>query len=307
MHATSAKLSGASDVLSRILRELDVLPFEALDILLPTIRSWTANPISEDLSPLLVRTVFVGALRGLRNTSVLKQIDQIPSLATWVLEADSSKYTNLFGAEIARNREVYGRAWLVLAEAPDTLYLSRRFAMVAVMSQLLRQPNVSWTDEITSSWRRVLDRTKFLCEPRFHVRHCVQALNFSFNSSHLPVSSVVRCAFPDVYKAVAEQAPFNDEANSLLSFDWDRAKGLRRNLVDSFYQSSWPPGDLALTAAESFGLRKLFRRVWRKWSGEEYVARMISDLRNRSEPLATSAANELVAYYEKPNFYEPWD
>ncbi|WOH68870.1 hypothetical protein [Bradyrhizobium sp. BWA-3-5] len=307
VHAASAKLNGASDVLSRILRELDVLPFEAMDMLLPAIRSWTASPIPADLPPLLVRTIFVGALRGLGDTIELKQIDQIPSLATCVLEADSSRYANLFGAEIARNRELYGRAWLVLAEAPDAFYRSRRVVTVAVIGQLLRQPNVSWTHEITSSWWRALDRAKNLCEPRFYVRHCVQALSFSFGSGYLPVSSIVRCAFPDVYKAVAEQSPYSDEANSLLSFDWDRAKGLRRNLVDSFYQSNWPPGDLALTAAESFGLRKLFRRVWRKWSGEEYVARMISDLRQRNEPLAYSAVNELVSYYEKPNFYEPWD
>lgn len=306
VHAASVKLNGAGDVLSRILAELDVLPFEALDMLLPTIRSWT-GPLPEDLSPLLVRTIFVGALRGLRDAGELRQIDRISSLATCVLEADSSRYANLFGTEIARDREIYARAWLVLAEAPDTLYRSRRIITVAVINQLLRQPNVNWTYEIASSWRRVLDRAKILCESRFYVRHGVQALSFSFGSSYLPVSSVVRCAFPDVYKAVAEQSPYSDEANSLLSFDWDRAKGLRRNLVDNFCQSSWPPGDLALTAAESFGLRKLFRRVWRKRSGEKYVVRMISDLRQRDEPLAASAADELVAYYEKPNFYEPWD
>jgi hypothetical protein len=139
------------------------------------------------------------------------------------------------------------------------------------------------------------------------VRHCVQALGFSLANSRLPVSEVVRSAFPDVYKAVVEQASYEDEANSLLSYDWDRAKGLRRNLVDCFYQSNWPEGDLALTAAESFGLRKLFRRVWRKWSGEEYVARMIADLRRRNEPLAIQCLNELISYYEKPNFHEPWD
>lgn len=305
--AASVKIDGASDVCTRILRELDVLPFEAVDILLPAIRNWAASPIMGDLSPLLVRTILVGALRGLRDTGELKQIDQIPSLATCVLEADSSRYANLFGAEIARNREIYGHAWLVLAEAPDALYRSRRFITVAVMGQLLRQPNVSWTHEIASSWGRVLDRAKVLCEQRFYLRHCVQALSFAFANGYLPVGPVVRRAFPDVYTAVAEQAPYNDEANSLLSFDWDRAKGLRRNVVDSFYQSSWSPGDLALTAAESFGLRKLFRRVWRKWSGEEYVARMIADLRQRNEPQAHSCMNELIAYYEKPNFYEPWD
>jgi hypothetical protein len=213
----------------------------------------------------------------------------------------------LFGAEIAQNREIYARAWLMLAEAPESLYRSRRLATIAVINQLLRQPSGSWSYEISGSWQVILERTKTLCEPRYYIRHCVQALGFSLANGLLPVSSVVRSAFPNVYKAVAEQAPYEDEANSLLSFDWDRAKGLRRNLVDCFYQSRWPEGDLALTAAESFGLRKLFRRVWRKWSGQEYVTRMIADLRRRNEPLANSCMQELISYCEKPNFYEPWD
>jgi hypothetical protein len=239
--------------------------------------------------------------------SDLKQIDHIPTLAACVSEVDGSRLANLFGAEIAQNSGIYDRAWLVLAEAPDSLYHSRRLVTVTVISQLLRQPSVSWSHEISGSWRTVLDRAKALCEPRYYVRHCVQALGFSLANGRLPVSSVVRSAFPDVYKAVAEQTPYGDEANSLLSYDWDRAKALRRNLVDCFYKSSWPEGDLALTAAESFGLRKLFRRVWRKWSGQEYVTRIIADLRRRNEPLADSCMQELITYYEKPNFYEPWD
>lgn len=305
--AASAKFDGAAQVLSRILRELDILPLETVGIFLPAIRDWTTSPILEDLCPLLVRTIFVGALRGSCDIKELKQIDQVPSLANWILEADSARLTNLFGAELARSSEVYDRAWLVVAESPDALYRSRRFISVGVIGQLLRQPNVSWSHEVSGSWRTILERAEVLCEPRFYVRHCVQALVFSFANGRLPVGSVVRSAFPSVYKAVAEQAPYGDEANSLLSFDWDRAKGLRRNLVDSFYQSSWAEGDLALTAAESFGLRKLFRRVWRKWSGEEYVRRTIADLGRRNEALAISCMNELISYCERPNFYEPWD
>jgi hypothetical protein len=306
-HAASAKLDKAVEVLSRILRELDILPLEAVDMLLPTIGDWAAGQILDDLSPLLVRTIFVGTLRGTRDVNRLKQIDYIPALAAWVSDADGSRLANLFGAEIAQNREIYARAWLMLAEAPESLYRSRRLATIAVINQLLRQPSGSWSYEISGSWQVILERTKTLCEPRYYIRHCVQALGFSLANGLLPVSSVVRSAFPNVYKAVAEQAPYEDEANSLLSFDWDRAKGLRRNLVDCFYQSRWPEGDLALTAAESFGLRKLFRRVWRKWSGQEYVTRMIADLRRRNEPLANSCMQELISYCEKPNFYEPWD
>lgn len=305
--AASDKLDGAIQALSRILRELDVLPPDAANFLMPIARDSTDPAILEDVASILVRTIFVGALRGTRDTSELRQIDEVPALSAWLSEADGSRFASLFAAEIAQNGNVYAHAWSVLAEAPEALYRSRRLVTIAIVNQLIRQPVVHWTVGISDSWRMVLDRAKLLCEPRSYTRHCVQALGFSFANSRLPVSSVIRSSFPDVYKAVVEQAPYSDEANSLLSFDWDRAKGLRRNLVDNFYQADWPAGDLALAAAESFGLRKLFRRVWRKWSGEDYVMRMISDLRRRDEPLASSCLNELISYHQAPHFHEPWD
>jgi len=307
INAAIVNVDRAVEVTSRTLRELDLLPSEAVDLLLPIVAGMGSSPIAEDLCPLLVRTIFVWALRSVGYSGKLKQIDEIPVLSAWMTDADGSRLANVFGGEIARNKDSYGRAWLVLAESPEALYRSRRLATITVISQLLRQSSVNWSHESSSSWRVILKRANAICEPRYYVRHCVQALGFSLANSRLPVSAVVRSAFPDVYKAVVEQAPYEDEANSLLSYDWDRAKALRRNLVDCFYQSNWPEGDLALTAAESFGLRKLFRRVWRKWSGEEYVARMIADLRRRNEPLAIQCLNELISYYEKPNFNEPWD
>jgi hypothetical protein len=99
----------------------------------------------------------------------------------------------------------------MLAEAPESLYRVRRLATIAVINQLLRQPSVSWSSEISDSWQIILERTKALCEPRYYIRHCVQALGFSLANDILPVSSVVRSAFPNVYKAVAEQAPYGSK------------------------------------------------------------------------------------------------
>jgi len=303
----SDKSGRASEIVCWILRERPNLADEELDMLLPELENLADRQVMEALVPLLVRSILLGTLRGKRSINDLKRIDHMPILSTWLSEVDGSRLASLFSEEIAQSRDRYDRAWLVLADAPEALYRSRRLATITIISQLLRQSHVSWSHEISGSWRVVLGRAKALCEPRYYIRHCVQALGFSLASTRLPVSAVVRSAFPDVYETVVEESPYNDEANSLVSYDWDRAKGLRRTLVDSFYQSSWPEGDLALTAAESFGLRKLFRRVWRKWSGEEYVARMIADLRRRDEPLANSCMLELLAYYQKPNFYEPWD
>jgi hypothetical protein len=251
--------------------------------------------------------MIASTLRGERPLQSLKIIDEVGALSKSARQADGGRIATLFSSEVTARRASFIQAWCVLAEAPDALYRSQRIVTMSVTSQLLRQHNVDWSGETAAAWKNLLTRAKILCEPRVYLRHCVQALAFSLSNSRLPISALVCSAFPTVYSAVFEEVPYQDEANGLLSYDWDRAKGLRRNLVDCFYQSKWPEGDLALTAAESFGLRKLFRRLWRKWSGEGYVSRMIADLRRRNDPRATACMNELIGYYEKPHFHEPWD
>ena len=95
----------------------------------------------------------------------------------------------------------------------------------------------------------------------------MQALEFTLNTE-LPLSATVRAAFPAVYKAVVEQSPVASEADRLFSYEWDKGKALRKNSIDAFYYSDWPAADLGLAAKELFGLRKLFKRVRRKWSGK---------------------------------------
>lgn len=306
--AVSQGLAHARDVSSRIFRESEIVTASVIDPLVDRLSTFNEGGVADDLSALLLRSILAATLREERDVSTMRVIDEVPQLTSAAWQADGGRLAALFSAEVTGRRASFVQAWRVLAKAPESLFRSQRIATMAITTQLLRQYNVDWSKEAVSSWGEVLDRARSLCEPRFYMRHCVQALVFSYANSHLPLSSLVHSSFPTVYKAVFEGAPYQNEADGLLSYDWDRAKGLRRNLVDCFYQSNrWPAGDLALAAADSFGLRKLFRRVWRKWAGEEYVARMIADLRRRSDPQAAACANELMSYYERPHFYEAWD
>jgi hypothetical protein len=61
-------------------------------------------------------------------------------------------------------------------------------------------------------------------------------------------------------------------------FDWDRCKTARRELVNAFMSSSWKAGDLALTACRCGDVAKILKRVASSYRGEEYLARIESDL-----------------------------
>ena len=94
---------------------------------------------------------------------------------------------------------------------------------------------------------------------------------------------------------------------SLVFGDWDKAKDLRRSLVDSFTHSDWDPSQFALSAREPWLLRKLSKRMLRQWHGFEYLERAYSGL----NAIATSKAKELAGVLSEilrdPQFTEDWD
>jgi hypothetical protein len=57
----------------------------------------------------------------------------------------------------------------------------------------------------------------------------------------------------------------------LSSQDWDKGKELRISLVDAFLRSNWAPGDLAIAANNAGILRKIVKRLHRKYKGDQYI------------------------------------
>ena len=54
-------------------------------------------------------------------------------------------------------------------------------------------------------------------------------------------------------------------------------------------------------------LRKVFKRLKRKWYGEKYIRAMMDDLTARSDDNSTKAYNIISGSAHDPDFYEPWD
>jgi hypothetical protein len=258
------------------------------------------------LCSFVVRNALSCIVRGELPGTAFNDLGGRPQIAKWIAGMDGTLLAELIAAETKGDSGSVARAWSWLAMAPEPIYRSRDRISIAVIDQLKRQPRRAWSRTISNAWSDVLKQADRFCDPRIALRHKVQALEFTFANAELPLSATVRAAFPAVYNAVVEQSPVASEADRLFSYEWDKAKALRKNLIDAFYYSDWPAADLALTAKESFGLRKLFKRVRRKWSGEAYIERMIRDLTLRDDPEAAGPKDELARCLANPDFYEPW-
>ena len=54
-------------------------------------------------------------------------------------------------------------------------------------------------------------------------------------------------------------------------------------------------------------LRKVFKRIWTKWHGKDYLSSMLQDLEGRQDPVATEVHRDLLELVRHPDFYEDWD
>jgi hypothetical protein len=95
---------------------------------------------------------------------------------------------------------------------------------------------------------------------------------------HQPVSPLIAALFPILYRELSKA----DDVPELLKFipflDWDRCKAARHELVDAYTSSTWPPGDLALTAYRCRDVSRILKRVAKSHDGSRYLVKIGKDL-----------------------------
>jgi hypothetical protein len=96
---------------------------------------------------------------------------------------------------------------------------------------------------------------------------CAQALHFAFEHRQLPLAAVVAETFYPVHAAAMKDDQNRAHWWSWGFGSWDKARDLRRSLVDSFVQSDCPPYYFVLAAREPWLLKKLCKRMLRQWKG----------------------------------------
>lgn len=293
--------------LSRLMRQLHLLPMSVVTTGTAALQSFVGTSIYSELRNSVLRSAVVWSIREEGNCRALAPLMSSTEAREWFGGVDSSSLVGLITGEAGQGVQEWTNAWRWLQNAPREID-ARGNVIQGIVAYLCRRPNSHWSAEVAEMWAAILSRSQQTSERRIHLKYCIQAIQFSFSHGRLPLSAIVIAGFPSVYAAVTEQWPSSGDVDVLLSFmDWDRAKALRGALVDAFMGSAWPAGDLAIVAAKTFGVRKLFKRVNRKWYGESYIRDMARDLSNRNDREAVEVRRELFEIMANPNFYEQWD
>jgi hypothetical protein len=228
---------------------------------------------------------------------------------SWVSETLShirvDSVRTIFADQLKRSPGCWARIWNVVENIPKEVALNNEALVHEIISILLQTDPVQWTVAAADSWRQLL--SKISRGERVRINLCGQALHFAFEHRSLPLSGVIAEAFYPVHEVAMDDR--SDRGSWFLwGFGgWDKAKDLRRSLVDSFLRSDWPPAHFALAAREPWLLRKLCKRMLRQWKGHQFLESAYIGLKEIFSPEAQELASALNQILHNPESTEEWD
>ena len=132
------------------------------------------------------------------------------------------------------------------------------------------------------------------CEvsPRAQLQAAEVVLPFALKMKYGPASPLIIATFPLVHAELAR----GKAAPNLLSFFffgdyWDRCDVLRRELVDAFMHSEWPPADLLVAAHAANVAYEVMEFVSSRDGGKDYQKAILKDVRRLPEDLQDELRN----------------
>lgn len=253
-----------------------------------------------------MRSLTKGFLEGAIDISVLHEWHAYPWATKWIDKIASTTLSALFSPSYQKTSSLV-RAWQWMATAPSQLFDRTPSILHELLEAFINASFTTWPQNTIDLWLQVLQRSKSESPSDVHLKLCVQALQYAFDNPDVPVGEIVAETYYDVYSSVISQSSDTQDFGELFGyFDWDRGKELRRKLVDSFLQSVWRPGDLAVASREPNLLRKIFKRLLQKGKGRQYAEAMYKDLLQRTANDASKLTAELAGLMRHPNFHEEW-
>ncbi len=162
---------------------------------------------------------------------------------------------------------------------------------LALVERAIALTKSRYNRESVAVWARLVLQALDL-GPEYRELVGIGSFEAAFRARRAPVSPVIVATFPVLHAGL----PGKKRATMFIGllpipYEMDKKKDARRELVDAFLESSWPPGDLAMAAHRAGVLSKIVARLQNLRKGD-YVQRMIGDLGSRPEPLA----KQLVAH-----------
>ncbi len=293
----------ASRALEAIGNQCDHIPVAKSDFAYDFVQTVDETPYSDLFIGKTVDSAISEHMAGSLTNSKFTELLRLPACVQWCQKAPVDRVQSLLLSHADRNS--WQRAWSTLSILPHALF--QRVAGLQLISSFIRSYRAEWSSDVAEKWAMVLERGREELNYEESLKLLIESTSFCIRNPRLPIGTVVSSAFPPVYTAVVGSiaTPITDEMFGY--FDWDKAKKLRKDIVDAYMSSCWPPEELALIGAKCQLLRKFFSRLYRKRGGDKYLARMLEGLEVLGTSEAISVLSELSSIIHDPEFFEPWD
>jgi len=307
--AGSERLESVDAALSIVLSEVPDLPLATSEGLLNAVFAFEGRGVFPQLLESAMRNTITCYVADGLDTPETQKFTNNPNATAWLQNVSSSRLTDLLVQGCYSGSPAVVRAWKWIGDAPRTLYQRRSAALPELCDALLRFARQPFPDGVQDSFLLVLRRSHSESDHEVSQGLSTKMLRFALDNVGFPLGAVVAEAFADVYAVAIEEDSRSKSIFSVLfgSYDWDRGKDLRISLIDAFLRSKWAPGDLAVAASNAGILRKLFKRLHRRYGGDDYINSMLQDLYHRHDPNVLKVREDLQNLAASPNFYEEWD
>lgn len=231
------------------------------------------------------------ALLALLLNAIGDQLD-----GAWAAQIGLAKSVD--GPTASRNIAAFGKA-----TQPAKVQIVASIAEIA--HALLDRPNFDISEEAVKSCASfMIDAEK--TNPSALLEAAGHLLPALLRLRNRPVSQMVAAAFPPIHRELAKADHVPDFFKFIPFMDWDRCKAARRELVDAFMSSSWPPCDLALTACRSNEAARIVRRIAKQQGGESYINRIASDLGKLPRGCRQVVENAILEVRANPSASYEW-
>ena len=296
-----------SNTIQKILSEVRETPIAKEVDLVSKVGDFHGYPFGSALVDLGMRSAVGGFIAGDIDWKICEMWHSSNWGLKWLENATIWELESLLTRK-CEDSNAWSRTWEWVVSAPESLYRRSPPVLPKLVESIVSTRRWAWDDAITKSWIKILQRASHEAESSTYLDLCADALYFAFKHERYPVGGLAAESFWTVYTAVTKSSDTPRGISSLFGlFDWDKGKELREKLVNSFLNSTWPPGDLALAVRDQSLLRKIFKRLMRRWDGEKYIKAMLKDLAGREDPGAARMFADLEKLTQNPDFYEPWD
>ena len=246
---------------------------------------------------LLARSLAEAATQDSRVARLVENVVGHPAMRDLVRWATVQTATP---ARIAENL-------VILDSASPTIRLNVTSCVDELSDRLIHRQQADLGHRGYDAWARLIADGP---DESVRFRAASQSLIFALHQPRLAVSSLIVVSFPTVYAQLLKSQEGDERSIPAfialpMSFfvDLDRAKSARRDLVDAYLASTWPPADLLLTAIESGIVSDTLDRLSRTNTGRKYIRAIEADITRLSESTGMRLRESLKQFFRQKGDY----